>query len=460
MSDRDTATQVGTFVTPWTDSEDVGVVRVQTLRVVHGPVINGRFPLAVLDREPVAIGRAGEITGPLALADREVSRHHADVTRTEDGSWRLVERGSRNGTAVDGVLVTETVLQHGAVVRVGRTLLLYLDQNVATGKKLAPETPRLLGRSEAIRRLRAEIGQVAPQQVPVLILGPTGVGKELVAEEIHRQSARTGRFVAVNCAGLPETLAESELFGHVPGAFTGASQKRDGLFVAANGGTLFLDEIGEAPPSVQAKLLRALALGEVRPVGSTETIRVDVRIIAATHRDLGAEMARDGFRADLFARLSGWVQRVPTVRERLDDVLPLAAMFLSRVAPGARLSTRAAEALLRYPWPFNVRELEQAMASAAVRAAGHKIRPEHLPATIVATLGPAEPARTAAPHEVPIEMRVNPENVPSAEDLVAVLAYFAGNIGQVAEYFGKDRKQVYRWLERHGIERDNDRGGA
>ena len=453
----DTATQLGTFVTPWTDSEDVGVVRVQTLRVVHGPTLHGRFPLAVLDGGVVSIGRAGEIEGPLGLADREVSRHHADVVRGDDGSWRIVDRGSRNGTAVDGAKITEAVLEHGAVVRVGRTLLLYLDQNVSTGKKRAPETPRLLGRSEAIRRLRAEIAQVAAQPVPVLILGPTGVGKELVAEEIHRQSARAGRFVAVNCAGLPETLAESELFGHVPGAFTGANQRREGLFVAANGGTLFLDEIGEAPASVQAKLLRALALGEVRAVGSTDTVRVDVRIIAATHRDLRAEMARDGFRADLFARLSGWVQRVPTLRERLDDVLPLAAMFLARAAPTARLSTRAAEALLRYGWPFNVRELEQAIAAAAVRSGGAKVRPEHLPEAIASVLGPAEPARRAAPHEVPIELRVPPDVTPDRADLLAVLAYFEGNIGQVAEYFAKDRKQIYRWIEKHDIERDNDR---
>jgi len=446
---------LGTHVTPWTESDDVGLVRVRMLRVVHGPTSQGRWPLAILEGETVAIGREGEVKGPLALVDREVSRHHADVVPAGDGSWRLVDRGSRNGTTVDGARITEVTLQHGAVIRIGRTLLLFQDETVRTGKKLAPESPRLLGRSEAIRRLRSDIAQVASRAVPVLVLGPTGVGKELVAEEIHRQSGRTGRFVAVNCAGLPETLAESELFGHVPGAFTGATGKRDGLFVAADRGTLFLDEIGEAPPAVQAKLLRALALGEVRPVGSTETLRVDVRVIAATHRDLAAEMARDAFRADLYARLSGWVQRVPTLRERLEDVLPLAGMFLARVAPGTRISTRAAEALLRYAWPFNVRELEQAMLSASVRAGGGRVRPEHLPEGITAVLGPIEATRTATLAEVPIDLRVPPDATPDRSDLLAVLAYFEGNVGQVADYFMKDRKQVYRWIEKLGIELDH-----
>jgi DNA-binding NtrC family response regulator len=176
-----------------------------------------------------------------------------------------------------------------------------------------------------------------------------------------------------------------------------------------------------------------------------------VRIIAATHRDLGAEMVRDAFRADLFARLSGWVQRVPTLRERLDDVLPLAAMFLSRLVPRARLSTSAAEALLRYPWPFNVRELEQVMASAVVRSGGDKVRPEHLPEAIAGVLGTPLPARLAEAHEVPIDLRVPPDVVPDRDDLIAVLAYFDGNVAQVAEYFGKDRKQIYRWMEKLAI---------
>jgi transcriptional regulator with GAF, ATPase, and Fis domain len=340
------------------------------------------------------------------------------------------------------------------VVRVGKTILLYLDQDIGEEHIGVPESPRLFGRSEPMRRLRAEIALVAPKGIPVLVLGETGVGKELVAEEIHRQSSRAGPFIAVNCAALPEQLAESELFGHAAGAFTGAQKRSDGLFVTAAGGTLFLDEIGETPASIQAKLLRALAKGEIRAVGSSDVVTVDVRIIAATNRDLDAEMTADSFRADLFSRLSGWTQHIPPLRDRRDDILPLAAMFLARTAPGVSLSTNAAEALLVYPWPYNVRELEQTMAAAGVRAAtSGRVRCEHLPEPIARVLGARglakEPAAAAAP---PIQVLVPKDSVPSKEDLLAVIGYFGGKIAQVAEYFGKDRKQIYRWADRYEID--------
>ena len=314
----------------------------------------------------------------------------------------------------------------------------------------------LVGNSQPMRRLRGDIAMVAPKGIPVLILGETGVGKELVAEEIHRQSGRPGPFMAVNCAALPEALAESELFGHVAGAFTGAAKRSEGLFVTANGGTLFLDEIGECPATVQAKLLRALAKGEVRAVGASDVTMVDVRIIAATNRDLAAEIA-EGFRADLFSRLSGWTQRIPPLRERKDDILPLAAMFLARVAPGVSISTNAAEALLLYHWPFNVRELEQVMGAAGVRAASvGRVRCEHLPEHIAAVLGARGMQREAVSQyqqaAPAVALAVARDGVPGRDDLLAVISYFGGNIAQVAEYFGKDRKQIYRWAERYQID--------
>ena len=184
---------------------------------------------------------------------------------------------------------------------------------------------------------------------------------------------------------------------------------------------------------------------------------VDVRIVAATNRDLESEIADDGFRADLFSRLSGWVQRIPPLRERRDDILPLATMFLARVAPGVGISTNAAEALLLYPWPFNVRELEQVMGAAGVRAAPvGRVRCEHLPENIASVLGSRGLQREAVtsapmPNEPP-RLNVARDATPDREDLMAVIAYLAGNIAQVAEYFGKDRKQVYRWAERFGID--------
>lgn len=186
-----------------------------------------------------------------------------------------------------------------------------------------------------------------------------------------------------------------------------------------------------------------------------------MRIVAATNRDLSAEIAADSFRSDLFARLSGWVQRIPPLRERKEDILPLAAMFLARVAPSATISTNAAEALLLYHWPFNVRELEQVISAAGVRAASvNRVRCEHLPDNISAVLGPRaqlkEPiANDSEPH--PAMPQVPRDAVPARDDLMAVLAYFAGNIAQVAEYFGKDRKQVYRWAERYQIDLDQVR---
>jgi transcriptional regulator with GAF, ATPase, and Fis domain len=440
-------------------ADETSAIRVRQLRVVHAPRA-GRWAMSTVGRTPVEIGRIGQTQSPLALDDKEVSRLHAVVEPDGAGGYRIVDRGSRNGTFVNGQKIDTAKVEHGSVVRVGKTLLLFLDHAVASDVASVAESPRLLGRSEVMRRLRADLAMVAPRNIPVLVLGETGVGKELVAEELHRQSGRPGQFVAVNCAALPEALAESELFGHKVGAFTGAKGS-DGLFMAAQNGTLFLDEVGECPAPIQAKLLRALAKGEVRAVGAADSVTVDVRIVAATNRDLSAEIAADSFRSDLFARLSGWVQRIPPLRERKEDILPLAAMFLARVAPSATISTNAAEALLLYHWPFNVRELEQVISAAGVRAASvNRVRCEHLPDMISSVLGARaalkEPvANDSEPH--PAMPQVPRDAVPARDDLMAVLAYFAGNIAQVAEYFGKDRKQVYRWAERYQIDLDQVR---
>jgi transcriptional regulator with GAF, ATPase, and Fis domain len=436
-------------------SQEDGPERVRILRVVHAPW-SGRWPQVVIADGRVEIGRAGATTSPMALEDREVSRLHAVIEPAAEGGGHVViDQQSRNGTFVDGRRIDTAPIAPGSVVRVGKTLMLYLEVDRIDRIPRAPDTPRILGKSEPIRRLRHELSMIAPRNLPVLLLGETGAGKELVAEEIHRQSGRTGPFVAVNCAALPEALAESELFGHVAGAFTGAQRRHDGVFGAAQGGTLFLDEIGECPPPVQAKLLRALATGEVRPVGASEPTMVDVRIVAATHRDLDAEMRKDGFRADLFSRLQGWVQRLPPLRDRKDDILLLAQVFLGRVAGSLALSTNAAEALLVHRWPFNVRELEQTCAAAGVRAAaaGGRVRCEHLPAPLAALLGERAGEREKGEAEAPSApaLQVPRDQAPDREGLLAVIAHFGGNVVQIAEYFGKDRKQVYRWAERFGV---------
>ncbi|KAA0180300.1 nitric oxide reductase transcriptional regulator NorR [Cupriavidus gilardii] len=250
----------------------------------------------------------------------------------------------------------------------------------------------LLGKSAAMKRLKQEIDTVAASDLSVLILGETGVGKELVAQRLHDRSARRDRpLVQINCAALPETLADSELFGHKRGAFTGAVQDRVGKFELADGGTLFLDEVGELPLPVQAKLLRVLQSGEVQRPGSDRLLRVDVRVLAATNRDLGKAVAEGRFRADLYHRLSVYPLRVPPLRERGRDVLALAGGFLEENqhrlgARNLRLSPDAALALMAYAWPGNVRELEHLISRAALRALAESrrgarwiaIEPRHL----------------------------------------------------------------------------------
>ncbi|HZI14383.1 MAG TPA: sigma 54-interacting transcriptional regulator [Myxococcus sp.] len=439
-----------------------GSTRVRRLLVVHG---EGRGGLQVLEGEgPYVLGRAGggAAEGPLALPDGEVSRQHARVVwDAAAGGFCLEDAGSRNGTFLNGRRVLGRArLEGGAVVRLGASVLLYEDVLLPAFAPLEPESPGLPGPSLGLGRVRAEVGLVAPQPLPVLVLGETGVGKELVAEELHRRSGRAGPFVPVNCAAISPQLAESELFGHTAGAFTGALKRSDGLFVAADNGTLFLDEVGELPLELQPKLLRALARGEVRPVGGAAPVHANVRVVAATHRDLGRLASEGRFRDDLLARLSGWTLRIPPLRERKEDVLALGRRFLARAPQAPTLTADAAEALLLHDWPHNVRELEQALAAAAVRAGNGPLRREHLPPAWVERLkdrafpAPAVPA-PAAP--MPLEVLVPRDRPPGREELHTVLTRLEGNMAQVADFFGKDRRQVYRWAEKLGIDPDSYR---
>ncbi|KYF68711.1 sigma-54 interaction domain-containing protein [Sorangium cellulosum] len=235
-----------------------------------------------------------------------------------------------------------------------------------------------------MRRLRDALETVAPTPLPVLILGETGTGKEVVGEWIAGMSRHArDRFVKVNCASLSETLVESELFGHERGAFTGAVAPREGLFEAAHEGTLFLDEVGELSPRTQAKLLRTLEYGEIVRVGSTRPRRVDVRVIAATHRDLEQMVAEGEFRQDLYFRLNAVTLRIPPLRARTCEILPLAELFAARLSrrlerPAPRLTPAATSALLAHPWPGNIRELRHVIERAVVMAKGGPIQADHL----------------------------------------------------------------------------------
>lgn len=243
--------------------------------------------------------------------------------------------------------------------------------------------------SPAMCRVVQTAAVVAPSSAPILILGPSGAGKEMIAQLIHAWSPRAkGPMVAANCAGLPESLIESELFGHSKGAYTGASEARQGFFRAAHGGTLFLDEIGELPLHLQPKLLRALESGRITPVGSDVPVEVDTRLVAATNRDLGEAVQQGKFRDDLYYRINVVELAVPPLSDRYDDILPLARRFAAEFAGGpVRLSPQAVQCLLSHRWPGNVRELRNAIQRACLLCRGDVILPEHLPPKIAETAG-------------------------------------------------------------------------
>ena len=290
--------------------------------------------------------------------------------------------------------------------------------------------------------------RAAASDLPVLILGATGAGKELLARRIHERSGRRGELVAVNCATFNRELLGSELFGHVKGAFSGAAGPRKGLFQRADGGTLFLDEVAELPPDQQAALLRVVQEGRVRPVGADRERPVDVRIVAATHRDLEVRQREGRFREDLLSRLSAVTLRLPGLAERREEVLPLFREFLGGGAPP--LTTAAAEALLLYGWPRNVRELQQA-------AQGARLFAPEVEAIDLALL-PMPVQRAAGPQAAPEEAAAAPGR-PTRAELAARLAEHGGNVAAVARALGEHRQQVYRWLERFGLDPADHRPG-
>ncbi|MGD0836296.1 MAG: sigma-54 dependent transcriptional regulator, partial [Polyangia bacterium] len=305
----------------------------------------------------------------------------------------------------------------------------------------------LVSKSVAMAQVVDLARRVAEVDSTVLLTGESGTGKERVARLVHETSARaTGPFVAVNCGAITETLLESELFGHMRGAFTGATQDRPGLFEAANGGTLLLDEIGEVSPGMQVKLLRALQEREIRRVGENRSRKVDVRVLAATNRDLALGVARGEFRQDLYYRLKVVELHVPPLRERRDDVLPLARVLLADAALRMKrkitsLAPQAADQLLRHAWPGNVRELENTMERAVALARGSRVEVEDLP----------EEIREAVAAPVATLGRVRSLDVIEKEYILAVLQLNGGNQTKTARQLHIGSATLYRKLKRYGL---------
>ncbi len=360
-SDVDRRTDVATVArgaggpAPPTDGEICEVV------VVSGPDTGLTFPVERHAPSRLLIGTSPACN--LRLTDPTVSRRHAALDPA-GARYRITDLGSTNGTYVDGVPIVEAFVRGGESVRIGDTTLRF-DAKTAVSRKPLPSAMRfgsVIGASAAMRRLYPLCERLAKTDLPIIIEGETGTGKENLAEALHQMGGSKGPFVVFDCTTLAPTLAESELFGHERGAFTGAVGSRPGVFEQANGGTLLIDEIGDLDLALQAKLLRAIDRREVRRVGGQSVIRVDVRLIAATRRDLDKEVAEGRFRDDLFHRLAVARIELPPLRDRTGDVTILARHFVKSLGGDlASLTATALQRLEAYSWPGNVRELRNAV---------------------------------------------------------------------------------------------------
>ncbi len=391
----------------------------------------------------------GEVSG-LAICERVVSSRPetAVIMFTGHSTIDVVTRALRAGAADFLVkpIESEALIRRVAEVANRRGL-----QGNAGASNATTALHRISGSSPAMMRIRDLVARIAPSDASVLIQGETGTGKERVARAIHDASGRTGAFVAINCAAVPEALIESELFGHVRGAYTDARSARRGLFAEAQSGTIFLDEIGELPLAVQPKLLRALQERHLRPIGANAEVAFDARVVCATHRNLEDEALAQRFREDLLYRIDVIKVDVPPLRERGNDIILLANRFLSNIASRASsapmfLSDAAAERLLAYRWPGNIRELENCMERAAIVARSREILIADLPAKV----RDAPAVLLAATADEPAIVSVAELERSYVEHVIAALG---GNKAKAARLLGMSRKTLYRKLERWAARR-------
>ena len=395
-----------------------------------------------LDGEAVGIG--AHPANQISFDDRFVSGFHCRI-HLNAGRFCLKDLGSTNGTFVDGMRVHEAELAAGARVKVGAQELR-LEHEV---HKPLPSLPGLVARDPALRPVIELLRRAAPSQLPVMILGESGSGKEVAARAVHDLSARSaGPFVPLNCGAISRELAESELFGHEKGSFTGAITSAPGAFCAADGGTLFLDEIGDLPLALQVKLLRALEAGEVKPVGAPRPRRIDVRVVCATHQDLRARVKDGAFREDLFYRLRGVTVELPPLRARPQDILPLAEHFLPA---RSSLAADARAALLAHSWPGNVRELRHVVQLAALLSESPIIRERALcfDGQPAAAFSPLVAERAELTGSIELRGRTLDE----LEELAirAALSRNRGNRHAVAEELGIARSTLLRKLDVLGL---------
>jgi transcriptional regulator with GAF, ATPase, and Fis domain len=408
----------------------------------------------------------------LVLDKPTVSSVHAEITATARG-FRLKDLGSTNGTRVGGVRVVDGFLEDGAVVTVGDVALAFQVSKDTVSQPLssATELHGAVGASAAMRAVFSRVERVAKTDATVLIHGETGTGKEVIAWSIYEASKRKdGPFVVVDCGAVARTLIESELFGHEKGAFTGADKRRIGAFERANGGTIFLDELGELELDLQPKLLRALERREIQRLGGDKPIPVDVRIIAATNRDLRTMVAKGEFREDLYYRLAVVALELPPLRERKDDIPVLVDHFLTGLgAERSQLPAGAVERFVEHPWPGNCRELKNAVERAVVLGEMRFLgdRAVGAPATPSTTTTPAPPASTTtsppSPDEPQGSFRID-ATLPYKDQKSSVIADFEeryvrllmkvhkGNVSAASRVAGIDRMSLHKILDRYGLD--------
>lgn len=386
----------------------------------------------------------------LPLTDNTVSRRHCSISPIAAGV-RIRDEDSTNGVFIAGMRLYDAVITSTVQVNLGSTVLQIepLSEVVSREQAVTERFGDLLGRSARMRELFADLARIAPSEVTVLVEGETGTGKELVAESLHQASTRSEQpFVVFDCSAVAPTLVETELFGHERGAFTGAVSARAGLFEQAHGGTIFLDELGELPKDIQPKLLRVLERRQVRRLGSQHTVNVDVRLIAATNRNLFSEVQRGNFREDLYFRLSTTQVRIPPLRDRMDDLPLLVEHFLGRVGSKTQVADIPAAVWAMFKnhrWPGNVRELWNAVQRFTVTP--DKVLPDHSPADRAATAA-------ARPDGPPQPLRIARRDAGDAFErayLEHILSHTSGNVVRAAAVAEVSRQMIQKMMRKHSL---------
>jgi DNA-binding NtrC family response regulator len=404
-------------------------------------LIEGPDPKCTIEgsEHEISVGTADGNT--LVLADPTVSRHHFAISPSPRGHL-VRDLGSTNGTTINGVMIERAYLAQNAVIGIGDSRLRFEVGGGDDAAALSAEHKwgRALGASPAMRRLFAILPKIAESDASILLEGETGTGKSLIASALHEHSARAaGPFIVVDCGAIPPNLIESELFGHDKGAFTGATTARIGAFEAARGGTVFLDEIGELPLDMQPKLLRALEDRVVKPLGRNKPIALDIRLVAATNRDLRAEINRGRFRSDLYYRLNTFHLRVPPLRERREDIPLLVAHYYEQLGAGEPPASLLTD-FARHAWPGNVRELRAAIERTVLLddpAVWRGISEDTPPA-----------------HDENLSFRAAKERAVAAweRDYVrSLITQHAGNLSRAARAVRMDRNHLRELVLRHGL---------